>query len=88
MARRTVIVPGNQVHTEADIGSGRIVQAALTIEDETQSPANEPPFNGEQPRDQWERDFQELCALAPINQFPVDVSREAIYGPDPGEPEL
>ena len=65
-----------------DIGPGRVVRAVLTIEDDARDPRQEPPFDGEPPRDQWEKDFQDMCALAPINQYPADVSREAMYMTD------
>ena len=87
MAHRTIDLSGDQIQVRADVGPGRVVHAVVTIEDGVQDPRLEPPFNGEPPRDQWEKDFQELCALAPINHYPVDDSREAIYGDDPGESE-
>ena len=80
-------VHGNQIQARADIGAGRVIHAILTIEDASQIPQKEAPFFGEPPRDQWERDLEELLALSPINHHPVDDSREAIYGPDPGEAE-
>jgi hypothetical protein len=80
---RTVEVPGDKVEVTADIGPVRIVSATLLVDDGAPIALATDP--NDMPYDQWKKNFDEICALAPINPCPVDDSREAIYGPDPGE---
>ena len=78
---RAIEVPGEQVVVHADIGKGRVIKAILFVDDgggDSDDPNN-------RPRDEWERLFNEMLALAPVNEYPADVSREAMYGPDPDE---
>lgn len=79
---RTIEIPGDQIDVHADIGPGRIVSATLVIE-EPPPPASPPSAPDRLTLAQWEKELDELLALSPENPYPVDDSREAMYGPDP-----
>ena len=86
---RIINIPGDKIEVHADklevhanIGPGRVVSATFEIEDSIDAPATDP---GKMPFEEWERNFNEIINLAPLNQYPCDDSREAMYGPDPGE---
>ena len=70
-----------EIHT--DIGYGRILGITVTVED--LSPLPTPQTDTDSSKEQWERELDQLLALTPENPYPVDDSREAIYGPDPDE---
>jgi hypothetical protein len=81
MVTRMVELPGDKIEVHADIGTGRVVRAILMIEEpaagaEAAKPANELTFA------EWEKLFDEMCALAPLNEHPADVSRESMYMSD------
>jgi len=79
---RSVEVPGDQVRVLVDIGPGKVVSATLFIEDGVGGSGRD---SGSSSDDEWEKVLDELLALSPVNPYPVDDSREAIYGPDPDE---
>jgi hypothetical protein len=77
---RTIQVPVDQIEVHADIGPGRIISATITVDDSsTASSIAQPNDPGNRSFEDWEKDFNAMCALAPINQFPADVSRESMY---------
>jgi hypothetical protein len=76
---RTIQIPVDQIEVHADIGPGRIISATITIDDSSASGNVQPIDPTNRSLEEWERDFDEMCALAPVNEFPADVSREAMY---------
>jgi hypothetical protein len=78
---RTVEVPGDQIEVHADIGPGRILRATLVIE-EGRAGADEVKPPNELSFEEWAKLFDEMCALAPLNEHPADVSRESMYMTD------
>ena len=78
-----ITVRGDQIEIHADVGSGRVIGVNLTIDDGVPATAvgseMGPPNSS---FEEWENNFNEMCALAPVNKFPADVSRESMYLPD------
>ncbi|HUO09756.1 MAG TPA: hypothetical protein VM008_15735 [Phycisphaerae bacterium] len=78
-----ITVNGDQIEIHADVGPGRIISANLTIDDgvpaSTAAGETDP---SKMSFEEWEKNFNEMCALAPINEFPADVSRESMYMSD------
>ena len=62
------------VHVE-----GRIIRAIVMVEEPGDSADGDGPIDD---LADWEKAFNEMIALAPLNDAPADVSREAIYSPE------
>jgi hypothetical protein len=75
-------VNGDQIEVNARLGPGQILDVTFRVQDT--SVAADP---ATKPLDEWERELEEIVKLAPVNPYPIDDSREAMYGPDPGEDE-
>ena len=83
---RTIEISGDQIEVKdgqievrANIGPGRVVGATLRIDDSGLEPDGSPTDPAKMSFEEWERNFNEMCALAPVNEHPADVSREAMY---------
>ena len=89
---RTIEIPGDQIEVRegqievhANIGPVQVVSATFRIEDGRLNPDGVPADPAKMSYEEWEKNFNEVIALAPHNHYPCDDSREAIYGPDPEE---
>jgi len=76
MATKTIDVRGDQIEVHADIGPVKVLGATLRVEDKAGASPSDP---NDLPYDEWEKLFDEMLALAPMNEHPADVSREAMY---------
>jgi hypothetical protein len=63
---------------QLDHVEGRIIRAIVMVEE----PGDVADANDPAALEDWEKAFNEMIALAPLNEKPADVSREAIYSPE------
>mgnify|MGYP001544214444 CR=1 FL=1 len=91
---RTIKIPADQLAIRGDklelsttALPGRVLNVSVEVDDEMPANGQPHPDPATMPFEEWARNFHEILALAPINEYPCDDSREAMYGPDPEENE-
>ncbi len=76
---RTVEIPGDKIVIQTDVGPGRVVSAIVKIDDDSLNGVVQANSPSQLSLEEWERNFDEIIKLAPLNECPCDISRESAY---------